>query len=178
MSDPFLGEIRAVGFNFPPRGWSFCEGQLLAISQNSALFSLLGTTYGGDGRTTFGLPDLRGRSIVSPGTGAGLSQIRQGEKGGVATRTLTAAQMPAHTHTFAPPANSGAADTDTPTSNYPAVAEDANRNGLPVYAAGTDVAMGAGTTGSAGSTQAYNTRNPYLGVYYCIALVGIFPSRS
>ena len=122
MSDPFIGQIMPVGFGFPPRGWALCEGQLLSISQNTALFSLLGTTYGGDGRTTFGLPDLRGRSMVSPGTGPGLPQIRWGEKGGAASHTLTAAQMPAHTHTFAPPGSSSAASTDTPTGNYPAVA--------------------------------------------------------
>ena len=96
MSEPFIGQVMLVGFNFPPRGWSFCEGQLLPISQNTALFSLLGTTYGGDGRTSFGLPDLRGRAPFGPGTRPGLSPVGWGERGGAETRTLVAANLPPH----------------------------------------------------------------------------------
>ncbi|MCB0630228.1 MAG: phage tail protein, partial [Lewinella sp.] len=108
--EPFLGQIQPFGFNFPPRGWAFCDGQLLAISSNTALFSLLGTMYGGDGRTTFALPDLRGRSIVHIGTGPGLSHITQGEKGGRENVTLTTANMPSHNHAVRATTDDGTLD--------------------------------------------------------------------
>ncbi|MDJ0974802.1 MAG: tail fiber protein [Planctomycetota bacterium] len=175
MSDPFLGQIMLVGFNFPPTGWARCDGQILQISQNSALFSLLGTTYGGDGRVTFALPDLRSRVPVHVGTGAGLDTISWGEKAG--SLNIAASQLPAHTHGFSVPVQTGAANTTSPSGNWPAVAEDADRNALNLYSdAGTNATGGAGTTGSTGSGGAY--RQPFLGMYYCIALTGIFPSIS
>ena len=168
--EPFLGQIMAVGFNFAPRGWATCAGQLLAISQYSALFSLLGTTFGGDGRTTFGLPDLRGRSIVGGGMGQGpgLSDIRWGQKGGTETHTITMAQMPPHTHNIA--INTQDGEESGPAGKYiashgGAFAED------PV---GGNLAPPA----TMGSGQSYNTRNPYLGMYINIALTGIYPSRN
>ena len=108
--EPFLGQIQPFGFNFAPRGWAQCDGQILPISQNTALFSLLGTTFGGDGRTTFALPDLRSRSIVHIGTGAGLDNIKWGERGGATTHTLTLAQMPSHNHNVSVNVNTGGGD--------------------------------------------------------------------
>lgn len=168
--EPFLGQIMAVGFNFAPRGWTTCAGQLLPIAQNSALFSLLGTVYGGDGRTTFGLPDLRSRSIVGGGMGAGpgLDTIRQGQKGGTYTHTLTLAQMPAHTHEIS--INTAAGEESSPANNHIS-SHAAAFNEDP---AGGNLANPA----SKGSSQAFNIRNPYLGMYINIALVGLFPSRN
>ena len=155
MSEPFIGEIRANGFSFAPRGWAFCDGQLLPVSQNSALFSLLGTTYGGDGRTTFGLPDLQGRAALHMGQGPGLSNRPIGQKAGTETNTLTAGQLPSHAHTFAPPSNSGSGDTDVATANYPAQAEEDN------YHNTSDATMGSTTTGSTGNSQSVNNMQPY-----------------
>lgn len=156
MSEPFIGELRLFAGNFAPRGWAFCLGQLVPISQNTALFSLLGTTYGGDGRTTFGLPDLSDRVPIGQGRGPGLSDRGLGDTGGAAEVRLTAAQLPAHTH----PAASGGAVTNRSTDAIPA------HGGL--------------YTGSLpeGPGEAHNNRPPYLGVNYIIALVGVFPSRS
>lgn len=169
---PFLGQIQAFGFNFAPRGWAKCEGQLLAISQYSALFSLLGTTYGGDGRTTFGLPDLRSRSIVGMGQGPGLDNISWGERGGAYTHTITTAQLPAHNHNVQVGVNTGTGDEASPTtilaSSTNGFAEDPT--------AGQH--LGGVTQTNVGSNQAFNMRNPFLGINVCIALEGIFPSRS
>jgi microcystin-dependent protein len=188
MSEPFIGEIRMVGFSFAPRGWAFCEGQLLPISQNTALFSLLGTQYGGDGRTTFALPDLRGRSAVGQGHGPGLSNISIGEKAGAETATLTQAQMPSHSHTaeasIAIPANSTTADTTgAPGTNT--VLGPASNSGRPGSIYATDV---ANTTlkpfnnpvnvQPAGGNLPIETRNPFIGINFVIALEGIFPSRN
>ena len=171
MSEPFIGEIRTVGFNFAPRGWAFCDGQLLSISSNQALFSLLGTTYGGDGRTTFALPDLRGRVSVHPGTGAGLSTYRIGQRGGAETNTLTVNQLPSHTH-----ANNmaSAAEGD---SNDPTGKLLAKTDARTYTDTGPAVASG-GTSGSTGGGQAISNIQPYLAVYHVIALVGLFPSRN
>ena len=169
MSEPFIGEIKIVGFNFAPRGWAFCDGQLLPIAQNSALFSLLGTTYGGDGRTTFGLPDLRGRSATHVGTGPGLSSRSWGQRGGTETHTITAGQVPSHGHTMNL-ASASEGDQTSPAGNKLAVTDDRN------YVADTAVSMGP--TGNTGGGQAINHMPPYLGVYHVIALVGIFPSRN
>ena len=165
--EPFLGQIQAFGFNFPPRGWAFCDGQLLTIAQNSALFSLLGTTFGGDGRTTFGLPDLRGRSIVHVGNGPGLSTITWGQKAGVENHTLTVAQMPSHTHNIG--VNSASGEETNPSGKYlgaiqDGYSEDSNAN--------------LASPASAGGGQSYSIRNPYLGIYVSIAMVGIYPSRN
>lgn len=169
MSEPFIGEIKIVGFNFPPRGWATCDGQLLPISQNTALFSLLGTTYGGDGRTTFALPDLRGRSATHVGAGPGLSTMNWGERGGTETHNITTNQMPSHSHTMnLASANEG--DQTSPAGNSLAVSDDRN------YATGAGTTMGP--TGNDGGGQAINHMPPHLGVYHVIALVGLFPSRN
>ena len=164
---PFLGQIQAFGFNFAPRGWAKCDGQLLPISQYQALFSLLGTTYGGDGRTTFALPDLRSRSMVGAGNGPGLDSISMGEKGGAPTHTLTIAQMPAHTHNVG--VSSEAGEEADPTNKHIAshaggFAEDANGN--------------LAAPSSVGGGQSFNIRNPFLGINVCIALQGVFPPRN
>ena len=169
---PFLGQIQAFGFNFAPRGWAKCEGQLLAIAQYNALFSLLGTMYGGDGRTTFGLPDLRSRSIVGIGTGPGLDNIRQGEKGGAVTHTITDAQIPSHAHGVKVAVNTAPGDEASPTSTIASSAngfsEDATANSF----------LGGVSSNSVGGGQSFNMRNPYLGINVCIALQGVFPSRN
>lgn len=159
------------GGNFAPRGWAFCDGQLLPISQYSALFSLLGTTYGGDGRTTFGLPDLRGRVAIHPGNGPGLSSIRLGEKGGTETNTLSTAQLPPHTHGVSVPSKEEG-NTDVPAGNYVAGA------GLDSFGTITDSSMKTFQTLNAGGGQSINNIQPFQCVNYIIALQGIFPSRS
>lgn len=175
--EPFLGQIQPVGFNFPPRGWAFCEGQLLAISQNDALFSLLGTTFGGDGRTTFGLPELRGRSIVGVGSGPGLSPIRWGQKGGAENVTLTLPLMPSHNHVSTVRLGSGVANTAAGTGNNlasNAVADTIFNTG----AFSGQMANGNVAVGNTGGGQSFGIRSPLLGIYCCIALVGIYPSRN
>jgi microcystin-dependent protein len=173
--EPYIGQIQAFGFNFAPRGWSFCAGQLLPISQNTALFSLLGTTFGGDGRTTFGLPDLRGRSIVGVGNGPGLDSITWGEKSGHYTQTLTTQNLPAHTHLE----QIGVNDQDGATSDDPKNAYLGNSGALNYNTTATSGSfLGAGNTGSTGNGLAFNSRNPFLGIYVSIALVGLFPPRS
>lgn len=170
--DPFLGQIQAFGFNFAPRGWAFCQGQLLAISQYSALFSLLGTTFGGDGRTNFGLPDLRSRSIVGMGQGPGQDNIIWGERGGAYQHTLTAAQMPQHNHSVHVGVNTNAGTEGAPSGILSSIgggfSEDAT--------AGSS--LGGVTQQNMGSSQAFNMRNPFLGINVCIATQGVFPSRS
>ena len=170
--EPFLGQIQAFGFNFAPRGWAFCQGQLLPISQNTALFSLLGTIYGGDGRTTFALPDLRGRSIVQPGSGPGLTTISQGQRGGSESATLSANNMPSHNHVVNVAVNTAGGEDSNPTqfiaSHASAFSEEATAG---KFLSGVAV-------GNNGGSQAFSTRNPYLGIYMSIALQGIFPSRS
>jgi microcystin-dependent protein len=171
-SNPFLGQIQALGFSFAPRGWAKCDGTLLAISQNSALFALLGTLYGGDGRTTFALPDLRSRSIVHIGTGTGLDTITQGERGGKISETLTLLKLPSHNHGVSANVSTGLGSEPTSTgiiaSHETGFAEEPT--------AGDD--LGGVSQISVGSNQAFNIRNPYLGIEYCIALQGIFPSRN
>ena len=181
-----------VGFNFPPRGWAFCDGQLLSIASNTAVFSLLGTTYGGDGRTTFALPDLRGRVAVHPGTGSGLLAVQWGELAGRPSVTLTAAHLPSHTHTATTTVNAIATakalaangGTDTPTgavwaknpreNNYSSSAPTVDmRPGI------IDVSASAATTvGNTGSNQPFSNMQPYLGIYHVICLEGIFPPRN
>lgn len=178
--DPFIGQIQAFGFNFAPRGWAKCDGQLLAISQYSALFSLLGTMYGGDGRTTFGLPDLRGRIALHSGHGPGLSDIRQGNKGGAEQNYLNVQQMPSHTHaaqlTVSVPASEEDADQDEASGKYLANGTFYHNQAGGTYGAGPIPV--SGQIGPAGGNLPVNNVQPYLGVNYCIALTGIFPSRS
>ena len=169
MSDPFLGEIRMVGFNFAPRGWALCDGQILPISQNSALFALLGTTFGGDGRTTFGLPDLRGRAPKHVGTGPGLAPYNWGQQGGAENITLQLANLPSHNHTVNCQPEDG--NQGTPANGFPAPVA----NGYASTSGGT---MNAGMIGSVGGGQPVSILPPYLVIYFCIALQGIFPSRS
>ncbi|MDH4393107.1 MAG: tail fiber protein [Aquabacterium sp.] len=172
MAEAFVAEIRIFGFNFAPRGWAFCDGQLLPIAQNTALFSLLGTNYGGDGRSTFGLPDLRGRFALHQGQGPGLSDRIVGETGGQASVSLLASQMPAHSHALQAAVS--------PTTAAPAGAALApTANGTVVYRSGAaNAQMAASSIGSAGTGQAHENRQPLLGLNFCIALRGIFPPRS
>lgn len=165
MSEPFVAEIKMFAGNFAPRGYAFCDGQLVPVSQNTALFSLVGTTYGGDGRTTFALPDLRGRSPVHPGQGPGLSDRRLGQKGGAENVTLAVHQMPAHQHVIQ------------------GKVLGTGQRGTPVY--GNDspgVELGTGpldaTAESAGGSQPHDNMPPFLCVNFIIAMVGIFPSRG
>jgi len=168
--DPFLGQVIMFAGNFAPRGWAFCEGQLLAISSNTALFSILGTTYGGDGRTTFALPDLRGRVPVSPGNGNGLPAVRQGERFGNPTTVLLPSNLPNTSITI--PCGSDDASSDEPNGQSPALTSE-NSYG----AASPGESMKKGSIDGA-ANQAFSNQPPSLGIYYIIALQGVFPSRS
>ncbi len=170
--EPYIGQIQAFGFNFAPQGWAQCNGQLLSIMDNQALFSLLGTTYGGDGQTTFALPDLRGRSIVHAGQGPGLSPIQLGQSGGQETVTLTINQLPSHNHPASVAVNTGNGEESSSTSFLSSHASAFNE-------APTAGAVLAGVTSvPAGGGQPFSNRNPYLGINFCIALEGIYPSRN
>ena len=175
MSDPFVGQIQLFAFNFAPVGWALCAGQLLPISQNTALFSLLGTYYGGDGRSNFALPNLQGSIALSMGEGPGLSQYALGEVGGETQVTLLTSEIPAHTHTL--PVSSADGKINTPSS---ADFLGAVGGGLSKKAAAyaTTPNGNMATQGTAGSSQAHNNMAPYLTLNYCIALQGIFPPRS
>lgn len=184
--EPFIGQILAVGFNFAPKGWAFCDGRLMSIAQNSALFSLLGVTFGGDGIQTFALPDYRSRGPVGMGSGPGLSTVSQGEVSGTEQVTMLSTQMPMHTHaaTGHQPASSAAGSATTPAGAVPAVSNNADRTDLtqwPSYApsaqADTSLAPLSLTVGAAGGSQPVPIRNPYLGTNFIIALEGIYPSR-
>jgi microcystin-dependent protein len=172
VSEPFVGEIRMFGFNFPPQGWALCDGQLLPISQNAALFSLLGTTYGGDGESTFALPDLRSRVPVSQGQGEGLSSYAEGQAGGTETVTLAAAQMPAHTHAVS--ASSSPAASERPAGRVLARSPDHSYIPEP----DTDTVMNAKMIGETGNSQPHDNIQPYLALNFCIALQGVFPARE
>ena len=172
MSEPFIGEIREFGFNFAPIGWAQCSGQLMSIAQNTALFSILGTTYGGDGKTTFGLPNLQDSVPMGSGQGPGLSDRFLGETGGEAAVTLLGAEMPAHTH-FAR-CNSGDGDQYDPGNNF--WAQDAAGNAE--YSATGAVPMNPAALGPAGGNQPHNNLQPYCVLNFCIALQGIFPPRN
>ena len=168
MSEPFLAEIRLFGFNFPPRGWAFCDGQILPINQNQSLFALLGTTYGGDGRTSFALPGLRGRAPMHVGTGHSL-----GQKTGGDTHTLSTAQMPQHKHTAK--ASSAAGDHPTP-HNTKVLASSAPAELY--HGPSSPVTMRTGTVANAGGGQGHENMQPFLALSFCIALQGVFPSRN
>ena len=174
MADPFLGQITMFGGNFAPRGWAFCDGQLLDIASHTALFSILGTTYGGDGRTTFGLPDLRGRAAVHAGSGPGIPPVGLGQKGGIATTNLTINNLPAHSHSVAPRCNTNDGSSNDPEGNVP----NASGASLIYGAAGTNEFMAATNSSTVGSNVGFENRPPYQGVHFIIALVGIFPSRN
>ncbi|USD39153.1 phage tail protein [Ferrimonas sp. SCSIO 43195] len=206
MSEPFIGEIKMVGFTFAPRGWAFCNGQIMAIAQNTALFSLLGTTYGGDGRTSFGLPEMRGRVPVhcggTSGTGPGLPTWRLGERAGSTTHRLNVLELPSHNHqiqgnnvaftgtaNIEPPASNESANQGTPKGNVPAIigttdrptkaysdAPDAAMKAFPATVSGT--AALTGQTLLTGGSQAFSIMQPSIAMNYVIALMGIFPSRN
>lgn len=175
MAEPFLGEIKIVGFNFAPRGWAKCEGQLLPISQNTALFSLLGTMYGGDGRTTFGLPDMRGRVGVGQGQGAGLSPYILGQELGQESHTLALAEMPAHTHEMA--VSDQQATTSDPRNGVFAK-PNVNPRMQNLYGGPATVDMEGDMIGATGNSESHQNRQPYLAVLFAIALQGVYPSRN
>jgi microcystin-dependent protein len=168
VSEPYLSEIRLVSFSYPPRGWAFCNGQLMPINQNQALFALLGTTYGGDGRVTFALPDLRGRTPIHMGAGFTL-----GQQGGEAGHTLTIGELPQHFHTVS--ATTAAATTGIP-GNGVMLATSTGANGY--QSPQNLVAMDPSASSMVGGSQAHNNQQPLLVLAFCIALQGIFPSRN
>lgn len=175
QAEPILGQLMMVGFNFCPRGWANADGQILAISTNTALFSLLGTMYGGDGRTTFALPDLRGRVPVHLGTGAGLSRYSQGQSGGQETVTLTAAEMPGHSHGVN--ATNQIANLSGPGTDF--LGKEDPRGNIKQYHNGpANVQMDPNMIADSGGNQPHENRAPYLALRWCIALQGIFPSRN
>ena len=173
MSDPFVAEIRIVGFNFAPRGWATCDGQLISISQNTALFSLLGTSYGGNGQTTFALPDLRGRAPMYWGQGAGLSLRDLGESAGSPTVTLLGSELPAHTHSVSGTSTGGS--LASPANNLWAAGP--GRSPPPLYQSGAPNAAML-PTGPTGGGQPHNNMQPYLCLMFIIAMQGVFPPRS
>ena len=174
MSEPFLAEVRIVGFNFAPRGWAFCDGQILPINQNQSLYSLLGTTYGGDGRTSFALPDLRGRVPMHVGRSNGGGDHLEGQKSGEETHTLAGNEMPNHDHVLRASANN--ANSGDPKSHMPARAPDRIYHNLD---GGVTLSnMRPGTVANVGGGQAHDNMQPYLAINFCIALRGLFPSRN
>jgi microcystin-dependent protein len=170
---PILGEIRNFGFNFAPRGWAQCNGQIMSIAQNTALFSLLGTMYGGNGVQTFALPDLRGRVPIGMGAGPGLTNRVQGEEAGDETTTLATNNLPAHSHALN--AKVGIGNQATPSGHLLAASDQRNSQ---FTSAGADTTMAATSVGSTGSGTPINNMQPYLVTNYCIALEGVFPSRN
>jgi microcystin-dependent protein len=175
MADPFVAEIRIFPFNFPPVGWAWCDGQLMPLSQNTALFSLLGTTYGGDGESTFALPDLQGRAPMHPGQGPGLSLHDLGEAGGSDTVALLTTEMPVHSHVYQ--AAGVVADSPVPGNTLLAV-PTSDSPYLPASPAPAMVAMSGSAIAPAGGSQPHNNLQPYLTFYFAIALQGVFPPRT
>lgn len=173
MAEPFIGQIQTFGFDFAPQGYAQCDGSLLPVNQYSALFSLLGVTYGGDGRTTFGLPDLRGRVPIHPN----YDPVQEGDKGGSETVTLTEAQMPAHTHmVMAIPNGANQATTE---GNFLAAGQNSSGTATNLYANGrSTTSLLKDSVDPQGSGQAHDNMQPFLTINFCIALTGIYPSRS
>lgn len=176
MADPFVAEIRIFPFNFAPTGWAFCDGQILPISQNTALFSLLGTTYGGDGKSTFALPDLQGRAPMHPGQAPGLSLYDLGQQGGSETVSLLQSEMPSHFHAIV--ASAAAADEEgskQPAGGVPGAQQGSNQ----LYTAlSSPVPFHPQALAPAGGGLPHNNMQPYLTLHFCIALQGVFPSRG
>jgi microcystin-dependent protein len=173
MSEVFLGSLMSVGFNFPPRGFALCNGQIMAINQNQALFALLGTTFGGDGIRTFALPNLQGRTPIGSGAGPGLPNFTLGEIGGQEAHTLISSEMPGHVHALS--ANSAAAALPKVTGNSPAVSPGAT----PIYGPAQGLkAMNPGALAATGGNQPHENRQPFLVINWLIALQGIFPTRN
>lgn len=173
-SDPFIGQIMCAGYNFAPRGWALMNGQLLSIAQNTALFALLGTQFGGDGRTTFGLPDMRGRALIGVGQGPGLSDHQVGEMGGTENSTLAPSNLPPHAHTVAPLGSSNDATSISPTGKVAASKARTTLYADPVNL----VTMAPAQTSVVGNGLPFNNMQPYLAVNCFIALQGVFPSRN
>jgi microcystin-dependent protein len=179
--EPYLGQIIMVAFNYAPRGWALCNGSILSISQNQALFALLGTTYGGNGQTTFALPDLRGRLLIHPGQGPGLPTYVLGEVAGLPTTTLSVNNLPPHNHPIL--ASSADGTQSNPGNAFPAIANviperGADPIGVNAYSSTANSTMASTMVGNAGGGQPFNNMPPYLAVNYIIATQGIFPSRS
>jgi microcystin-dependent protein len=172
MADPFVAEIRIFPFNFAPKGWAWCDGQLLPLSQNTALFSLLGTTYGGNGKSNFALPDLQGRAPMHPGQGPGLSLHDLGETGGSETVTLLESEIPAHSHAMS-------VSSQLATENLPTGQKFAMGDGINLYGTANNfVSMNGSALAPAGGDQPHNNLQPFLTFYFCIALQGVFPPRG
>jgi microcystin-dependent protein len=169
MSEPFIAEIRIFAGNFAPRGWAFCDGQLLPIAQNTALFSLIGTTYGGDGRTTTALPDLEGRAPMHAGRGPGLTTRRLGDKAGAESVVLAESQIPSHSHPLV--GTQEDVDASSPVGNYLATGND-------LYSTSNGATLAGSSLPNTGGSQAHNNMQPYLALNFIIALVGVYPSRS
>lgn len=170
--EPYIGQIQGFGFNFAPVGWQQCNGQMISIAQNTALFSLLGTTYGGNGQTTFALPDLRGRFMVHPGTGPGLSTISWGEVAGVENVSILTSNLPAHSHNVSISVNTATGEDSIPTNK---IASGTNRFSEDVSPGSV---LGGVNQQPVGGNQPLAIRNPYLGMNICIAMQGIYPSRN
>ena len=182
-TEPFIGEVKLFGFNFAPKGYQTCQGQVLSIAQYTALFSLIGTTYGGNGSTTFGLPDLQGRMAIGQGQGAGLPPFSMGERAGTASVTILSSNMPPHIHTVNSlkvqlQASSANAGEQTPEGTYPGVTTAANYSDAPTAGVYTGGAVVSGTTDISGGGLPMGIMNPYLCMNYSIAIQGIFPSRN
>ncbi len=174
MTPCYIGEIRPFAGTFAPYGWNLCDGSLLSISAYQALYSLIGTTYGGDGQTTFGVPDLRGRAAINQGQGPGLGNYILGQPLGVETVTVTTAQLPAHPHTFS--GNTGAGGTATPGTT---AVLSSSPSGEPIYdGTATPVALSPQSTTTVGGSQPHNNRQPYVAITYIIALEGIYPTQN
>jgi microcystin-dependent protein len=174
VADPFVAEIRIFPFNFAPRGWAFCNGQLMPISQNTALFALLGTTYGGDGKSTFALPNVQGNVVIHPGQGPGLSLYDLGQTGGSETISLLESEMPSHAHSL----RASVSDALEPAPANQLFAKGA---GIGMYvdaAAGQQTQLNANAVAPAGGDQPHNNMQPYLTLNYCLALQGVFPPRT
>jgi microcystin-dependent protein len=177
MSEPYIGQIILFAGNFAPKGWAFCEGQILSIAQNTALFSILGTTYGGNGQTTFALPDLRGRVPIQPGQGPGLSPYTLGEMSGVENVNLLITQIPAHNHMLE--ASGAQGDSPSPSGAVPAVTVDPNsQQPLNSYASTPNTTMAPASVSLVGGSQPHTNVQPYLAINFIIATEGIFPSRG
>ena len=172
MADPFLAEIRIYPFNFPPKGWAFCNGQLVPLSQNTALFALLGTVYGGDGKSTFALPDLQGSVPVQAGQGQGLSQYGLGHQGGTETTTLLESEMPAHNHTLRASTQDNAdVNQVSPEASF------APSTGGTYYQTSANASLAPQAAAVAGGSVPHNNLMPYLALNFCIAMQGVFPPR-
>lgn len=181
MSDPFIGEIKMFASNFAPRGYSMCNGQIVGIQQNAALFALVGTTYGGNGVSTFGLPNFQGRSPVHWGTGAGLSTIILGEMAGTESVTLLSTQMPVHAHAVSLAVSTEAASSDAPLANsFIGVAADSGSAAVNIYSTskGAGVNLAPQMSAASGGSLPVGIRNPFVAVSFIIALVGEYPTRN